>query len=78
MLHFLPPLAEILPRSPGPYVSLMFVGFAISILGHMARSRWAVVVGIILIGIAAISFPVSGFLTKSSEDRPPPIRQFDI
>ena len=29
------PVAAILPESIGPYVSLMIIGFAIGILGHL-------------------------------------------
>ncbi len=76
MLQFLPPLAEILPRSLGPYVSLMFVGFGVGVLGHMTRSRWLVAVGIILIFLAAFLFPLALNLTTS--ERPPEAKRFDI
>ena len=34
-----------LPESIGPYIALMGIGFAISILGHLSGSRWLVAVG---------------------------------
>lgn len=76
MLHLLPPLAEILPRSFGPYVSLMFIGFIVGVLGHMTRSRWLVAIGIILIFLAAFLFPLA--LNLATPNRPPEAKRFDI
>lgn len=76
MLALLSPLADILPRSFGPYVTLMFIGFAVGVLGHMTRSRWLVAVGIILIFLAAFLFPLA--LNLTTKDRPPQAQRFDI
>jgi hypothetical protein len=65
------PLAELLPQSPGPYIALMLVGFAVGILGHLAGSRWLVASGVILIFLGAFLFPLAANLT--TEDRPAPI-----
>jgi len=65
------PLAALLPHSPTPYITLMLVGFAIGILGHLTRARWLVAAGVILIFLGALLFP---FVTNvTTEDRPPPI-----
>ena len=63
------PLAEFLPRSVGPYVSLMLVGFLAGTIGHIVRSRWLVAAGVILVFLAALFFPLARI---ASEDNPPP------
>jgi hypothetical protein len=67
------PLAELLPHSPGPYIALMLIGFAIGILGHLAGSRWLVASGVILIFLGAFLFPLAANLT--TDDRPAPIEE---
>jgi uncharacterized protein (DUF58 family) len=67
------PLAELLPHSPGPYIALMLIGFAIGILGHLAGARWLVMAGVTLIFLGALFFPL--LANVSSENRPPPIRE---
>jgi hypothetical protein len=67
-----PPLAALLPHSPGPYVTLMLTGFAVGILGHLTRARWLVAAGVILIFLGALLFPLVLHLT--TENRPPPIQ----
>lgn len=64
-----PPLAALLPGSAAPYIALVFAGFAIGVLGHLSRSRWLVVAGVILISLGAFLFPLALELTS---DRPPP------
>jgi hypothetical protein len=66
------PLAALLPRSPGAYMALILVGFATGILGHLARARWLVAAGVILIFLGAFLFPLAINLT--SENRPPPVQ----
>jgi hypothetical protein len=68
-----PPLLALLPHSPTPYITLMLVGFAIGILGHLSRARWLVAAGVILIFLGALLFPFLANVT--SEDRPPPIEE---
>lgn len=65
-----PPLAALLPHSPGPYVALLLIGFAAGILGHLIRARWLVVAGIILIFLGAFLFPIAVNLT--TDNSPPP------
>ncbi|HEX5609293.1 MAG TPA: hypothetical protein VFX45_04275 [Solirubrobacterales bacterium] len=67
------PLADLLPHSPGPYIALMLIGFAIGILGHLAGARWLVACGVILIFLGAFLFPLAANLT--TEDRPAPIEE---
>ena len=65
------PLAELLPRDIDPYLALMLAGFVIALLGHMTRARWLVLIGILMIMLATLVFP----LTKvATEDEPPPPR----
>lgn len=67
------PVAELFPTSPGPYVALMLIGFAIGILGHLTRVKWLIASGVILIFLGALLFPLAANLT--TEDRPPPIEE---
>jgi hypothetical protein len=62
-------LAGILPESIGPYVSLMMAGFLVGIFGHLTRSRWLIVLGIILVFLAAAGFPLA---LNVFSDRPEP------
>jgi hypothetical protein len=62
-------VADLLPRSVGPYVSLMLVGFFVGILGHLARSKWLVAIGVALVFMAALLFPLARIAT---EQNPPP------
>jgi len=64
------PLAELLPRSPGPYVALMLTGFGIGILGHLTRSRILVAAGVILIFLGALVFPLAATLTSGESTAP--------
>jgi hypothetical protein len=71
VLDLPPPLAALLPDTPGPYVALLLIGFATGILGHLIRRRWLVVAGIILIFLGAFLFPIAINLT--TDKGPPPI-----
>jgi hypothetical protein len=66
-----PPLAALLPHSPGPYIALILAGFAIGILGHLTRARWLIASGVILIFLGALLFPLAANLT--TRDKPPPV-----
>jgi hypothetical protein len=67
-----PPLAALLPNTPGPYVALLLIGFGTGILGHLIRQRWLVIAGIILIFLGAFLFPIAVNLT--TDNGPPPIQ----
>jgi hypothetical protein len=71
VLDLAPPLADLFPHSPGPYIALMLAGFAIGILGHVFRVKWMVIAGVTLIFLGALLFPLAANLT--TDNRPPPI-----
>jgi hypothetical protein len=60
-----PPLAALIPHEPGPYVALMFIGFAVGVFGHLSGWRIFVAVGIAIIAVGAALIPfilsVGGF-----------------
>jgi hypothetical protein len=68
MVQLVAPVAEFLPRSIGPYVSLMLLGFLVGIAGHLTRSRWLVAIGVLMIFLATLVFPLARIAT---EDNPP-------
>lgn len=68
MLALFTPVADLLPRSVGPYVTLMLLGFLIGIGGHLTRSRWLVAIGVMMIFLATVVFPLARI---ASEDNPP-------
>jgi hypothetical protein len=70
---FGPPPVALLAHSPGPYIALMLVGFAIGILGHLTRTRWLVAAGVVLISLGALLLPLAANLATS--DRPQPIEE---
>jgi hypothetical protein len=71
-----PTLLAALPRSFGPYATLMLAGFVVGILGHLTGSRWLVTIGVILIIIGAWLLPLA--LKASTNDEPPPPPQAAI
>ena len=71
MLELAAPLADFLPKSIGPYVSLMIAGFLIGTFGHLAKSRWLVAIGVLIIFLATVGFPLARIATEEN----PPHRQ---
>jgi hypothetical protein len=67
--HLLLPSAA-LPHSPGAYLALVLVGFAIGICGHLFKVRWLVAVGIALIVLGALLLPFAAGI-PSNEKSPP-------
>jgi hypothetical protein len=65
-----PPVADLLPNTIGPYVGLMLAGFAVAIIGNLSRSRWLVAIGVIMIFLATLLFPLA--LQLTSDEPPPP------
>jgi hypothetical protein len=59
-----------LPHSPGAYIAILLVGFAIGILGHLFKVRWLVGIGIALIVIGALLLPFAAGI-PSNEKSPP-------
>lgn len=68
MIELMAPVADVLPRSVGPYVTLMLVGFLTGIAGHLTRSRWLVAIGVLMVFCATVVFPLTRIAT---EDNPP-------
>jgi hypothetical protein len=64
------PAAALLPDSINPYLALMGVGFLVAVAGHIWRLRWLVVVGIVMIALATLLFPLA--LQFFSDEPPPP------
>jgi len=62
------PLADLLPDTITPYISLMIVGFFVGSFGHLARSRFLVGVGIAMIFAATLLLPLA---VIASEEEPP-------
>jgi hypothetical protein len=59
-----------LPQSPGAYLALVGVGFAIGVCGHLFRVRWLVGVGIALVVLGALLLPFAAGI-PSDEKSPP-------
>ena len=59
-----------MPHSPGAYIAIVLVGFAIGILGHLFKVRWLVAIGIALIVIGALLLPFAAGI-PSNEKSPP-------
>jgi cytosine/uracil/thiamine/allantoin permease len=59
-----------LPHSPGAYIAIVLVGFAIGTLGHLFKVRWLVGVGIALIVLGALLLPFAAGI-PSNEKSPP-------
>ncbi len=66
MPDFAPLLATLLPHTATPYVSLMIIGFAVGILGHLSASRWLIAIGVILIFLGAFLFPLALNIVEST------------
>jgi hypothetical protein len=63
-----PPVADLLPDTITPYITLMIIGFFVGSFGHLAKSRLLVGVGIAMIFAAALLLPLAVIAT---EDAPP-------
>ncbi len=57
------PAAEVLPQSVYPYIAMMLAGFVVGALGHGMRSRVVIAIGIALIFLATLLFPLAINLT---------------
>jgi hypothetical protein len=63
-------VAALLPDSIEPYLGLMAFGFLLGAYGHLIRSRWVVAVGVIMIFLATLLFPIA--LQLFSDEPAPP------
>ena len=61
--------AAVLPEGIGWYIVLMAAGFFVGAYGHLIRSRWIVAIGVIMIFLATLLFPIA---IHVFEDRPSP------
>jgi hypothetical protein len=61
-------LADVLPHSISPYLSLMVIGFVVGTVGHVYRSKLAVGIGIAMIFLATLLLPLALIAT---EEEPP-------
>ncbi|MFT3865934.1 MAG: hypothetical protein QM729_16840 [Solirubrobacterales bacterium] len=59
-----------LPQSPGAYIAIVLVGFAVGTCGHLFKVRWLVGVGIALIVVGALLLPFAAGI-PSNEKSPP-------
>jgi len=64
------PVGDALPQSINPYLVLMAVGFGVGAFGHLMRSRLLVAIGIILVFLATLLFPLA--LNVFNDTPPPP------
>ena len=69
-------LAVVLPKGINPYLFLMLGGFVIGVLGHAFRSRVIVAIGVALIFLATLLFPLAIHLFEERPE-PPPGPQFE-
>jgi hypothetical protein len=67
------PQGSVLPDRIEPYVALMGLGFLVGVFGHLARSRWLVVIGIVLIFLATLLFPIAINLFNEPPERSGPV-----
>jgi sulfite exporter TauE/SafE len=64
------PVADLLPDTIGPYLTLMVVGFFVGVFGHIVRSRLIVAVGIMMIFIATLLLPLAVIATEEEPETP--------
>jgi hypothetical protein len=62
------PLADILPQTISPYLTLMLVGFVLGAAGHIYKSKLVVGIGISMIFLATLLLPLALIAT---EEEPP-------
>ncbi len=62
----------LLPESIGPYIGLMLAGFAVAILGYLAGARWLVAIGVIMIMLATLLFPLALQIISDPPPQPGP------
>jgi hypothetical protein len=66
------PSGSVLPDRIEPYVAMMGIGFFLGVFGHLSRSRWMVVIGILLIFLATLLFPIAINLLSDQPQQPGP------
>lgn len=61
-----------LPDSAGPYIALMLAGFAVAAFGHLGRWRWVATIGIIMVFLATLLFPLAANVFEDDRPATPP------
>ena len=64
----MPPLADVLPHTITPYLSLMIIGFVFGIVGHLYKAKFVIGLGILLIFAATLLLPLA---LVATEEEPP-------
>ena len=64
------PVADLLPDTIGPYLTLMLVGFFVGVFGHILRNRLVVAIGIMLVFIATLLLPLAVIATEEEPETP--------
>ena len=62
------PLADLLPHTISPYLTLMLIGFVLGTAGHVYKSRLVVGIGIAMIFLATLLLPLA---LVATEEEPP-------
>jgi len=52
-------VASFLPDTTGPYLILLGIGFLVGGYGHLAKMRWLVIFGILIILASVVSFQIA-------------------
>ena len=63
--------AAVLPEGIRPYLALVVIGFVVGALGHLMRARWVVAVGVVLIFLATLLFPLAIHVFEERPQPPP-------
>ena len=67
------PLADLLPHTISPYLTLMILGFVVGTVGHVVKSRLWVGIGIAMIFLAALLLPLAVIATEEEPASNPQI-----
>jgi hypothetical protein len=67
------PLADLLPHSISPYLTLMILGFIVGTVGHLYKSRLWVGIGIAMIFLATLLLPLAVIATEDEPSSNPQI-----
>jgi cyanate permease len=63
--------ATVLPEGIKPYLILMVAGFVVGVFGHLFRSRWIVAIGVTMVFLATLLFPLAIHLLEDKPQPPP-------
>jgi hypothetical protein len=64
------PLADLLPHTISPYLTLMLVGFVLGTVGHLYKSKLVVGIGIAMIFLATLLLPLALVATEEGPSSP--------